>query len=303
MELLELGTLLRKEREKRGLSLENIAQRTRISLTSLEGIESGRSDLLPHPVYVRGFIKVYAKFLDMDLGDALSELKFDKEDAPYKPVYKSASPELVKDEPEVRSLRTGNRLGLAVIMLLIAVAGATYWFFATTNEPAEPVERTAQAPVEEAAPPAQAKEQAEAQAESEFAPEIPPASEAEQAANVPADTAQPAPAAAPASTVPTQAMTPGPVQQTQAEQAPAAQAQPAVTNTAVIQAREVCWLKATHEDGTVREYMLQPGGRVRLNFSKVSLMLGNAGGVDITVNGQPYALNAQPGQVRRLTLP
>ena len=87
------------------------------------------------------------------------------------------------------------------------------------------------------------------------------------------------------------------------EQAPAAQAQPAVTNTAVIQAREVCWLKAAHEDGTVREYMLQPGGSVRLSFSKISLMLGNAGGVDITVNGQPYALNAQPGQVRRLTLP
>ena len=295
MELLELGTLLRKERERRGLSLENIAQQTRISLTSLEGIESGRSDLLPHPVYVRGFIKVYAKHLEMDLGEILSELKFEKEDAPYKPVYKSASPERVKDEPEMRSARTGNRLTMAGVVLLIAVAGATYWFFATTSEPAKPVELAAQAPVEEAAPPARVNEPAEAPTEPESAADAPLVPEA--AVNAPVATAQPAPAA-PRSATPDQ-----PVAQRPAQQAQAEQAQPAVTNTVVVQAREVCWLKATHEDGTVREYMLQPGGSVRLSFSKISLMLGNAGGVDITVNGQPYALNAQPGQVRRLTLP
>lgn len=297
MELREIGARLREERERRGLSLDDIAQQTKISLTSLQGIESGKSELLPHPVYVRGFIKVYAKFLELELGDALSELKLEKEDTPYRPVYKSASPERVSEQPEVRPLRSGNRLGVVVVALFVVLAGATYWFFATTSEPAKPVEQTAQEPVEEAAPaPAPAEEPAEAPVEPAPVAEMSAAPEAAPAVPVQAAAVQPAPAAASAQPAASTA-------QDAAQQSQAAPTQPAETNRVVIQARETCWVQATHENGTVREYMLQPGGSVRLNFSKVSLMLGNAGGVDIIVNGQPYATNAQPGQVRRLTLP
>lgn len=320
MELREIGAMLREERERRGLALEEIAQQTRISLSSLQGIESGMSELLPHPVYTKGFIKVYAQFLGMDLGEALSDFATDTAPAHYRPVYRQAVPERKAEHAEVRSLRSGNRLGVAAFALLLAAAGATYWYFSHTAGSGSVTQPTESRELEAQSAPAASVdafsepqlEQPEAAANEEFAATA--AQPAEAASIAPAEpniaaTAQPAPAQsapaavpAPVSVAPSQ---PAPATVVNpAPQAQTVQDQPAASSTLLVQAREACWMQATHADGTVREYMLQPGGRARVNFSgSLNLMLGNAGGVDLVLNGQPYALNAQPGQVKRLTLP
>lgn len=315
MELREIGTMLREERERRGLVLEDIAQQTRISLSSLQGIESGSSELLPHPVYAKGFIKVYAQFLGMDLSEALSDFATATTSGQYRPVYRQAVPEKEEDHPEVRSLRTGNRLSVTAVALLMVAAGATYWYFSHTagsapaTRPAEtqdletqlvptaPVDAPAESPTE---PEAVVSVESTAAQLDEAAPAA--AVEPSVAAIVQPEPVQPAPVETPKPATPSQ-----PAQAPLASPAPQARTvedQPAASSILVVQARETCWLQATHADGTVREYMLQPGGRARLNFNgSLNLMLGNAGGVDLVLNGQPYALNAQPGQVRRLTLP
>lgn len=314
MELIEIGARLREERERRGLSLEDIAQQTKISLTSLQGMESGMSEMLPHPVYLRGFLKVYAKFLDIDLGESLNELRLDNEDAPYQPVYKAASSERVKHQPELGSLRAGRRVTLAILVLLLGLAGGTYWFFDRFGGHEQPA---GQATAQEAPLPAARGEQGDQPAKDpgepmpdEGAVEVSPEPDAVSEAPASVD---PAPVESrPASEVATQpaapvastpAAVPNSAPEPRTQQAPSEPARPATENVAVIQARETCWVQATHADGTVREYLLQPGASVRISFATVSLMLGNAGGVDLVVNGQPYPLNAQSGQVRRLTLP
>lgn len=54
------GAYLRKKREERGVSLEELAERTKIQLRYLEAIEAGHFHLLPGPAYVRGFLRLYA---------------------------------------------------------------------------------------------------------------------------------------------------------------------------------------------------------------------------------------------------
>ena len=57
------GGVLMRLRESKGISLEQIAQRTKISMTHLRAIEANQYDKLPARVYVRGFVSQYAKFL------------------------------------------------------------------------------------------------------------------------------------------------------------------------------------------------------------------------------------------------
>ena len=60
------GNKLREARIARSLSLEDIAHVTRITRTSLLHLEEARYDKLPAPVFVRGFIRAYARAVGLD---------------------------------------------------------------------------------------------------------------------------------------------------------------------------------------------------------------------------------------------
>jgi curved DNA-binding protein CbpA len=60
------GGVLMRVRESKGVPLEAIAQRTKITLTHLRAIEANQYDKLPARVYVRGFVAQYAKFLGLN---------------------------------------------------------------------------------------------------------------------------------------------------------------------------------------------------------------------------------------------
>jgi len=59
------GALLRALRERRGVDLHTIAERTKISLMTLQFIEEDRYDALPAAIYLRGFLEQYTKMLDL----------------------------------------------------------------------------------------------------------------------------------------------------------------------------------------------------------------------------------------------
>ena len=60
------GEQLRSVREALGLSLAEVAQRTRIRPKQLESIEAEAFDKLPQRVFVRGFVMAYARELKLD---------------------------------------------------------------------------------------------------------------------------------------------------------------------------------------------------------------------------------------------
>ena len=71
------GEHLRREREMRGVSLEEIAAATRINTRFLEAIESERWDQLPGGVFNRGFIRSIARYLGMDEDSLVAEYDLD----------------------------------------------------------------------------------------------------------------------------------------------------------------------------------------------------------------------------------
>lgn len=69
-----IGEALRSTRERRGLSIAEVAQDTRISPRFLEALEAEQFDELPAPVYVRGFIRSYAGYLKIESQPLLDQL-------------------------------------------------------------------------------------------------------------------------------------------------------------------------------------------------------------------------------------
>jgi cytoskeleton protein RodZ len=65
---LDPGDALRKRRLERGLSLPHVADRLRIRENVLLAIEENQTQNIT-PVYLRGYIRAYAKYLDVDLQD------------------------------------------------------------------------------------------------------------------------------------------------------------------------------------------------------------------------------------------
>jgi len=65
-ELVGIGETLKEARKARGLSLEEVAEKTKIRPRYLEAIEVENFDLLPGQIYVRGFIRNYARFLGLN---------------------------------------------------------------------------------------------------------------------------------------------------------------------------------------------------------------------------------------------
>ncbi len=63
---LSLGQILKLKRLDQGLSLERIAQITRISLYNLQFLENDQYHLLPGEIYTRGYLKSYARVLRLD---------------------------------------------------------------------------------------------------------------------------------------------------------------------------------------------------------------------------------------------
>ena len=148
---LSIGSALRRAREKRGLSLEEAEQATKIRARYLDALERQDYDILPASIYVHGFLKTYATFLGLD-GEALSrELKESgqaKEEDETGPLPASReNPEdssgagLQEPMPVAKALSGGERrnrsagllsgIGVPVLalagVLLVALLGTVYF--------------------------------------------------------------------------------------------------------------------------------------------------------------------------------
>ena len=94
----ELGNILREAREAKGLTLRDAYEETRITARFLEALETGRYGDLPSPTHVRGFLRNYARFLDLDPAPLLQRYEQTKK-APPPPLPPSSRTSSVMDEP------------------------------------------------------------------------------------------------------------------------------------------------------------------------------------------------------------
>jgi len=70
-----IGQRLKKARTFRHLTLEEVAETTRIRLVYLQALEADDFDVIPSPVQARGFLRNYAQFLELDIDQVVEELR------------------------------------------------------------------------------------------------------------------------------------------------------------------------------------------------------------------------------------
>ena len=73
--MASVGEQLKSAREKQGLSIPQIAERTKLRSDHVRALEAGNYDVFAAPVYVRGFIRSYAKLVKINPDGLLTDLE------------------------------------------------------------------------------------------------------------------------------------------------------------------------------------------------------------------------------------
>jgi cytoskeletal protein RodZ len=107
-----IGTWLRREREHRGIALEEVADTTRIPLKTLEQIEISRFDSLPGETFVKGFLHAYARAVGLRTEDVLARYGMEQRVRDVQPM-----PVRLSIPPDQR----GRRFGLAIALVVFAI--------------------------------------------------------------------------------------------------------------------------------------------------------------------------------------
>lgn len=87
-----VGEILKDARLNRGLNIKQVAESTRIRAEYLEALEKGDYGKFPSEVYIKGFLKNYAKFLDVDVKRALALYRRENKEIKKAHIKKPESP-------------------------------------------------------------------------------------------------------------------------------------------------------------------------------------------------------------------
>jgi cytoskeleton protein RodZ len=122
-EPVSFGTWLRRQREMRGVELRDIAERTKISLRYLEAMEEDRFDILPAPIFAKGFLREYARHVGLSPDEVVNHFL-----AAHEPQAGEAEPMPVREgSAKARSWAQVLFLALAAVVLLGIVALLGYY--------------------------------------------------------------------------------------------------------------------------------------------------------------------------------
>lgn len=76
------GSILKENRERKGITLSEVSIATKITLKTLKSIEDGDRDALPPRTFVRGFVKSYAQYLGLNVQEILASFSEEMGDSP-----------------------------------------------------------------------------------------------------------------------------------------------------------------------------------------------------------------------------
>ena len=137
-ELASFGEELRREREIRGISLKEISDATKISKRFLEALERNDHKTLPAPVFTRGFVREYARYVGLNVEEMVNRYNFaaandDRiEKPPQVAKYAQVPPRDISPKPSpkrgippVYAKISGNVIAL---VLIVAALVAIVWY-------------------------------------------------------------------------------------------------------------------------------------------------------------------------------
>ena len=262
------GGKLRDARERRGISLRQIANATKISVAALEALERNDISRLPGGIFSRAFVRSYATEVGLDPEATIQEFvaEFPNDAA----TAGTAAAGHVEDHVSVESDRKMAGTFLWLIGLSLPIAGAVLYFAAAGRS---------------------GKPQAMPPNVTTPAPEPGPGG-----APAPESIAAPAPPAAAA--VPP-AVTP-PAARPPVAQASAPPALPAAAEklTIVLSVKRPCYVSASIDGERTIERLLQPGERQAIEVQReMVITAGDASAITLTLNGAEAKPLGRTGEV------
>jgi cytoskeleton protein RodZ len=159
--MASFGENLQREREMRGVTLQEISAATKISVRFLQALEAEEFTKLPGGIFTRSFIRAYAKYLGLDEDRLLAEYQLVAQ--PRADVDLSR---LVASNPDAR--REASRGPILTLLLAVVLVGGGYgifWYSRRAAEPPREVSPPAQVPAPAVSTPAPAPESAQPTAE------------------------------------------------------------------------------------------------------------------------------------------
>jgi cytoskeleton protein RodZ len=142
-----IGETLRAARIKAGASEDTVAKILKIKVDRLKDLEENRFDKFAAPVYVRGFLKHYATYLNLDSAEILKQ--YDSEVPAPQPRQIFSDPTdphsttILRPPPQVQNsnfvLTTTGQVVMIVGVLLVLGAFGVYWLTKNNQETSAPV--------------------------------------------------------------------------------------------------------------------------------------------------------------------
>jgi cytoskeleton protein RodZ len=258
------GDRLRREREMRGITLDEITESTKISRRHLEALEGEHFDQLPGGVFNKGFVRAYARFLGIDGDQAVADYSAASNEQPEP---EDKFPLEIHQEPnrDLNPRRSHLPLAFAVAALVGVLVGYAFWVksrphtnesAAASTQQAPPVAATTGPPVNNAP-----------------APAAPPAIET-MAASSPSQPAQ----------------------------APDKPVKPEKVFVVQVKAKEDSWISIVADGKSVMERVLSADKKKKIKAGKLLILrTGNAGGIEVTFNGVSLGSLGNENEPRTLT--
>lgn len=134
-----IGQELKRERELRGISLQEIADATKINIRHLRDLEEDRLDNLPGKFFIKGIIRTYAKYIGLDESTILNSL-YERE------LYRNKDEDVPEDDKSKGfSLPTRFKkivFSVSLFLVVMTVLTAVYLFIYRKPEVQEPIQIT-----------------------------------------------------------------------------------------------------------------------------------------------------------------
>ena len=292
------GAALKRAREAQGISIGDMAARSRLSVQQVRALESERTAELPEPVYVRAFIRGVASVLGLEPDPLVAD---------YTARYGAASVGVLPDHDPAKETvvrASGRRTGLkaavvAIAAVLVCAAGWYAWSSMSDGAETQPAAETPVVDAPESVEAAPAPEQAAAeQTAQEKTAADPAAAEKAAAEKAAAEQAAAEKAAAEKAAAEKAAAEKAAAEKAAAEKAAAekarAQSQVAATGErrVTLSTSGACWVQILLPNG--RSFFakeMAEGGSETLNVPVgARVTVGNASVMTLTVDGRPYEL-------------
>lgn len=291
---MNVGVALQRARTERNLSLAMVTERTKIQPWVLEALESDRLQEVMSPIYVKGFLTNYAKFLHLDPGPLMTQLVPVPEPAPV-----ISQPQLppVPKAPRVAPVqihipwpllrRLGSGLAVVAAIGALIVINPLKWIPRSTPASAAPQKAATSMSNNQKAVKATAKKKA-APADTASAPVRKPA-------------APNRPVTPPPSVIPTEPVRLATPPLTMASVAPISdplrpEAPPTLTLLAtqplelLVNAKRPTWITVRADGRLIAEQRLVRGAKEHWTAKKqFELVIAKPAEVELTLNGQPIS--------------